>query len=230
MHRARIRIVLACNLSLFQTRLETLKPPERDAHAARSTSAASLHMRSVGERLTRFAPTVARAETLARENARASTRASLHDSARERASSCKYFARKVFAPNPENRGQSRVVHVGRVADAGGFHEERSRDPRRRARRRARVGEQRERAQVYRELEDADWALHRAFSVFLFDKDDRLLLQQRAANKITFPSVWTNTCCSHQLTGQKPDEMDDEASVASGTCVGAKRAAVRKMKT
>ena len=54
------------------------------------------------------------------------------------------------------------------------------------------------------------ALHRAFSVFLFDKDDRLLLQQRAANKITFPSVWTNTCCSHQLTGQKPDEMDDEA--------------------
>ena len=37
-------------------------------------------------------------------------------------------------------------------------------------------------------------LHRAFSVFLFDKNDRLLLQQRAASKITFPSVWTNTCC------------------------------------
>lgn len=29
-------------------------------------------------------------------------------------------------------------------------------------------------------------LHRAFSVFLFDKDNRLLLQQRASEKITFP--------------------------------------------
>lgn len=32
-------------------------------------------------------------------------------------------------------------------------------------------------------------LHRAFSVFLFDKSDgRLLLQQRASTKITFPNV------------------------------------------
>jgi hypothetical protein len=31
-------------------------------------------------------------------------------------------------------------------------------------------------------------LHRAFSVFLFDQRGRLLLQQRAAAKITFPSV------------------------------------------
>jgi len=29
-------------------------------------------------------------------------------------------------------------------------------------------------------------LHRAFSVFLFNHDDRLLLQQRASAKITFP--------------------------------------------
>jgi NUDIX domain len=46
-------------------------------------------------------------------------------------------------------------------------------------------------------------LHRAFSVFLFDADNRLLLQQRAASKITFPRVWTNTCCSHQLYGYEP---------------------------
>ena len=72
-------------------------------------------------------------------------------------------------------------------------------------------------------------LHRAFSVFLFDDSGRLLLQQRAANKITFPSVWTNTCCSHQLTGQKPDEMDDASAIASGACDGAKRAATRKLK-
>lgn len=38
-------------------------------------------------------------------------------------------------------------------------------------------------------------LHRAFSVFLFDSQNRLLLQQRASEKITFPDLWTNTCCS-----------------------------------
>ena len=41
-------------------------------------------------------------------------------------------------------------------------------------------------------------LHRAFSVFLFDKENRLMLQKRASCKITFPDVWTNTCCSHPL--------------------------------
>ena len=42
------------------------------------------------------------------------------------------------------------------------------------------------------------ALHRAFSVLLFDTDDRLLVQKRASTKITFPSIWANTCCSHPL--------------------------------
>jgi len=46
-------------------------------------------------------------------------------------------------------------------------------------------------------------LHRAFSVFLFDPSGRLLLQQRAADKITFPSVWTNTCCSHPVRQPPP---------------------------
>lgn len=42
-------------------------------------------------------------------------------------------------------------------------------------------------------------LHRAFSVFLFrPSDGKLLLQKRADEKITFPSMWTNTCCSHPL--------------------------------
>ena len=42
-------------------------------------------------------------------------------------------------------------------------------------------------------------LHRAFSVFLFrPSDGRLLLQRRADEKITFPGMWTNTCCSHPL--------------------------------
>lgn len=41
-------------------------------------------------------------------------------------------------------------------------------------------------------------LHRAFSVFFFNDNNELLLQQRADEKITFPNMWTNTCCSHPL--------------------------------
>jgi len=42
------------------------------------------------------------------------------------------------------------------------------------------------------------ALHRAFSIFLFNKECKLLMQQRASSKITFPDCWTNTVCSHPL--------------------------------
>eukprot|EP00930_Biecheleria_cincta_P060815 TRINITY_DN46417_c0_g1_i2.p1 TRINITY_DN46417_c0_g1~~TRINITY_DN46417_c0_g1_i2.p1 ORF type:complete len:301 (+),score=35.46 TRINITY_DN46417_c0_g1_i2:31-933(+) len=72
-------------------------------------------------------------------------------------------------------------------------------------------------------------LHRAFSVFLFDHDNRLLLQRRAEDKITFPSVWTNTCCSHPLHGLSPSEVDILENVVAGTVPGVKRAAVRKLR-
>ena len=73
-------------------------------------------------------------------------------------------------------------------------------------------------------------LHRAFSVFLFDSDTGdLLLQQRASHKVTFPNVWTNTCCSHPLHGMDPTEVDNEKDVLSGNVQGVKRAAVRKLK-
>ena len=44
-------------------------------------------------------------------------------------------------------------------------------------------------------------LHRAFSVFIFNKKGELMLQQRAAHKYHSPLLWTNTCCSHQRDGE-----------------------------
>lgn len=44
-------------------------------------------------------------------------------------------------------------------------------------------------------------LHRAFSVFVFNDDGKLMLQQRAAEKYHSPLLWTNTCCSHQRDGE-----------------------------
>jgi len=39
-------------------------------------------------------------------------------------------------------------------------------------------------------------LHRAFSVFLFNQEGKMLLQQRSATKYHSPDKWTNACCSH----------------------------------
>jgi isopentenyl-diphosphate delta-isomerase len=44
-------------------------------------------------------------------------------------------------------------------------------------------------------------LHRAFSVFVVNEQDELLLQQRAGNKYHSPGLWTNTCCSHPAPGE-----------------------------
>ena len=52
-------------------------------------------------------------------------------------------------------------------------------------------------------------LHRAFSVLLFDFENRLLMQQRAKHKITFPNYWTNTCCSHPLFIDNHCEINKE---------------------
>jgi isopentenyl-diphosphate delta-isomerase type 1 len=71
-------------------------------------------------------------------------------------------------------------------------------------------------------------LHRAFSVFMFNNKGELLLQQRAADKITFPNVWTNTCCSHPLHGYEPTEVDTPADLAAGNVPGVKLAAIRKL--
>ena len=44
-------------------------------------------------------------------------------------------------------------------------------------------------------------LHRAFSVFILNKKEELLLQQRAWEKYHSPGLWTNSCCSHQRKGE-----------------------------
>jgi isopentenyl-diphosphate Delta-isomerase len=44
-------------------------------------------------------------------------------------------------------------------------------------------------------------LHRAFSLFIFNDQDQLLLQQRGAGKRLWPLYWSNSCCSHPRQGE-----------------------------
>lgn len=44
-------------------------------------------------------------------------------------------------------------------------------------------------------------LHRAFSVFILNEKNQVMLQQRAHHKYHSPLLWTNTCCSHQRAGE-----------------------------
>ena len=50
-------------------------------------------------------------------------------------------------------------------------------------------------------------LHRAFSVFLFNDSNEMLIQQRALTKYHSPGLWTNTCCSHP----RPTESNIDAA-------------------
>jgi isopentenyl-diphosphate delta-isomerase len=45
-------------------------------------------------------------------------------------------------------------------------------------------------------------LHRAFSVFIFNSNGEMLLQQRAKSKYHSGGLWTNACCSHPYEGQE----------------------------
>ena len=45
------------------------------------------------------------------------------------------------------------------------------------------------------------ALHRAFSIFILNDRNEIMLQQRAEQKYHSPMLWTNTCCSHQRAGE-----------------------------
>ena len=45
-------------------------------------------------------------------------------------------------------------------------------------------------------------LHRAFSIFLFNDNNEVLLQKRSKNKLLWPEYWSNSCCSHPRKGEE----------------------------
>ncbi|MBI5018803.1 isopentenyl-diphosphate Delta-isomerase [Candidatus Gottesmanbacteria bacterium] len=49
----------------------------------------------------------------------------------------------------------------------------------------------------------DTPLHRAFSLFLFNTKNQVLLTKRASTKKTFPGVWTNAVCGHLSVNETP---------------------------
>lgn len=52
-------------------------------------------------------------------------------------------------------------------------------------------------------------LHRAFSIFIFNQEGKLLLQKRNENKYHSGGLWTNTCCSHP---QSDSELMQDATI------------------
>jgi isopentenyl-diphosphate delta-isomerase len=53
--------------------------------------------------------------------------------------------------------------------------------------------------------DGGGVLHRAFSLFVFNAANELLMQQRAPGKRLWPSFWSNSCCSHPRAGEDMTE-------------------------
>lgn len=61
-------------------------------------------------------------------------------------------------------------------------------------------------------------LHRAFSVFIFDDEGRMLIHQRADIKYHSGGLWTNACCSHPRDGETvlhaaQRRIDEELGIA-----------------
>ncbi|HMT08814.1 MAG TPA: isopentenyl-diphosphate Delta-isomerase [Pyrinomonadaceae bacterium] len=54
-----------------------------------------------------------------------------------------------------------------------------------------------------EVHTSSTPLHLAFSIFIFNSAGDVLLQQRAFSKQTWPGVWSNSCCGHQMLHERP---------------------------
>ena len=48
-------------------------------------------------------------------------------------------------------------------------------------------------------------LHRAFSLFIFNEQDEVIMQKRAADKRLWPLIWSNSCCSHPREGESYEQ-------------------------
>lgn len=48
-------------------------------------------------------------------------------------------------------------------------------------------------------------LHKAFSIFIFNKEGKMLLQKRAKSKYHFSGLWSNACCSHPFDGELTED-------------------------
>lgn len=53
--------------------------------------------------------------------------------------------------------------------------------------------------------DGEGVLHRAFSLFVFNREGELLLQKRSAQKRLWPLYWSNSCCSHPRSGESVED-------------------------
>jgi isopentenyl-diphosphate delta-isomerase len=67
--------------------------------------------------------------------------------------------------------------------------------------------------------DAGGVLHRAFSLFVFDSEGRLLMQRRSAAKRLWPLYWSNSCCSHPRWGESMHQaterrLQDELNIGA----------------
>lgn len=60
-------------------------------------------------------------------------------------------------------------------------------------------------------------LHRAFSIFIFNDRNELLIQKRSAEKLLWPLYWSNSVCSHPRKNEGYEEaahrrLDEELGI------------------